>query len=366
MKLAFVISSLVLGGAERVLSLVANGLATRGHEVTVFTFSPPDATAHYPMHPHIRIANLGLAGESGGLLAALGANLRRVRTIRQELRSLRPQALVSFMDATNVLCLLASRGLAIPVVVAEHIDPSHHDIGPLWTFLRQHTYPLAASVLMLTSGLDAYFPKSIRKRCEVMPNPVEADCSGPCHLPLRGRCIVGLGRLSPQKGFDVLLHAFARVAPRHPDAQLWILGEGPDRPVLESLRNELGLAGRAHLPGLVPHPGPVLSRAHIFALSSRYEGFPLALCEALACGAATVSTTFSAGATDIVRNGENALIVPAEDSAALADALNQLFDDEPLRRRLAARAPEILTRFGLEKVLDMWEALLGRVAGKGA
>ncbi|MDQ7834272.1 MAG: glycosyltransferase family 4 protein [Humidesulfovibrio sp.] len=360
MNLCFVISSLVMGGAERVLALVANGLAEHGYNVTVLTFCGPDCAPHYQLHPTISLIPLGIEEKSGSLPASLWNNGRRIGTLRKVFDVMRPDAVISFMDSTNVLSILASRGLGIPVLVSEHIDPAQHDIGRIWNLLRHYTYPHASRVLLLTSGIDQYFPAPIRKRCTVMPNPVVVDCSGECPLPLEGRCIVGLGRLSPQKGFDILLQAFAQVAPKHPDSHLWILGEGPERAALEALRDTLGLRDRAHLPGSVPDPGPVLKRAHAFALSSRYEGFPLALCEALACGVATVSTVFSPGAMDILQDGENALVIPVEDTSALAEALDRLLADEKLRDGLSVHAPKILERFGLDKVIDLWEALLAQ------
>lgn len=349
-----------MGGAERVLSLVANGLAERGHDVSVSTLCGADKPLHYPIHPDIRLLPLGIEAASHSQPARVLNNGKRIRVLRAAIRKIAPEVVVSFMDTTNVLTILACAGLSIPVAVAEHIDPAQHDIGRIWNLLRHYTYPHASRVLLLTSGIDQYFPAPIRKRCTVMPNPVVVDCSGECPLPLEGRCIVGLGRLSPQKGFDILLQAFAQVAPKHPDSYLWILGEGPERAALEALRDTLGLRDRAHLPGSVPDPGPVLKRAHAFALSSRYEGFPLALCEALACGVATVSTVFSPGAMDILQDGENALVIPVEDTSALAEALDRLLADEKLCDGLSVHAPKILERFGLDKVIDLWEALLAQ------
>lgn len=358
LRIAFVISSLRMGGAERVLSLVANGLADRGHKVSVLTFQPEDTAPHYPLSPSIALRQLDLATHGGSFLSGLGNNLRRIRTLRRQLRRLAPDAVVAFMDATSVLCILATRGLAMPVFAAEHIDPAHHDIGPIWTMLRQLSYPFATKVLLLTSGIDAYFSPRIRARCVVMPNPVEVDCSGDPQLELHGQAVVGMGRLHPQKGFDLLLRAFAKIVQQHPKAMLWILGEGPERGVLEALRDALGLSGRAFLPGAVTNPGPVLRQAEVFALPSRYEGFPLALCEALACGLPAVSTRFSVGVKDIAHHEENALVIPPNDVDVLSMALDRLLGDEALRARLAAAAPLILQRYGLESVLDRWEALI--------
>lgn len=359
MRIAFVISTLNMGGAERVLSLLANGLAERGHNITIYSFSRPGTRPYYALDEAISVVPLGLSGTSSSLVGALANNAGRIRVLRRELRELSPDAVLPLMDATNIITILACAGLGIPVLAAEHIDPARHDIGRIWNTLRNITYPFARRVLLLTSGIDAYFPEAVRKRCRVMPNPVVVDCGGPTDFPLTAPAIIGLGRLADQKGFDILIKAFALIADNHPDAKVWILGEGDKRAELEKLTNDLGLADRVHLPGAVDAPGAYLAQADIFAMPSRYEGFPIALCEALACGVATVATEFSAGARDILDHENNALVIEREDVDGLAKALDTLLTDKALRDRLAEKGLGILNRYGLDPVLDKWEALLG-------
>jgi len=206
-------------------------------------------------------------------------------------------------------------------------------------------------------------------RCMVLPNPVESPAEGESAPPLglpAGRVLLALGRLAPEKGFDLLLTAFADLAPSRPHWSLVILGEGPERPRLEAQRRRLGLEGRTHLPGAVADPSAWLRRAKLFVLSSRYEGFSNALCEAQAWGVPAVAFDCESGPAEILRHGVSGLLVPPGDVPALAASLARLMDDEALRRSMAARAPEVVQRFGLEKVLDLWEALFGRVLAGGA
>ncbi|HWR03274.1 MAG TPA: lipid II flippase MurJ [Humidesulfovibrio sp.] len=363
LRVALVISSLGLGGAERSLCLLAGGLARRGHEVHVLSFDTPDAAPFFPLDAAVRLHGLDLNGTAGSAWGGLRANARRVARLRGSFRALKPDVALGFMDTTNVLCLLAGLGLGLPAIATEHTDPDRHDIGRAWNFLRRLSYPLAARVTTQTEAVRARLPG----RVSVIPNPVAApapDTQADTQAGTQDRQLLALGRLAPEKGFDLLLAAFASLATSRPRWRLTILGEGPERTRLEAQRRSLGLEDRVDLPGAVRDPGPWLRRADIFVLSSRFEGFSNALCEALAHGLPAVAFDCPSGPAEIVRPGVDGLLVPEADVPALAAALARLMDDEALRLGMAARAPEVLERFGLEKVLDLWEALFLDVTAK--
>ena len=365
MNLTLVISSLATGGAERVISIMANYWAERGEKVTLLTFDTGGEPS-YSLHAGVRHRPLKLEADSPNAVVGLFRNLRRLQVLRRAVRESRPDLVISFVDKTNVVTLLATLWMKIPVIVSERIDPSSYQIGKIWNLLRQVSYGRADALVCQTPRALAYFRPVTDEKGHVIPNPVapllpnkqereQGDSEG------RGRVIVGMGRLTAQKGFDLLLRAFKILSPLHPHWSLKILGDGPLLKELQAQVASFGLSGRIELPGRVSDPYFELSRADIFVLSSRFEGFPNALLEAMACGLPVVSFDCPSGPREIIRDGVDGLLVPPEDVNALAATLGRLMGDDAERKRLAKRAPEVLNRFGLDEVMGKWDELFGRI-----
>jgi glycosyltransferase involved in cell wall biosynthesis len=163
--------------------------------------------------------------------------------------------------------------------------------------------------------------------------------------------------LSEEKNCGEMLVAFSRLAQRHPDWDLVVLGEGPERAALESARDALGLRGRAFLPGRAGNVGEWYARAELFVSSSRFEGFPNSLVEAMAYGVPAVSFDCDTGPRDIIRHDVDGLLVRPGDTAALTAALDRVLSDPALRARLAARASDARTRFSMDRIAREWEEL---------
>jgi len=355
-RLTLVIYSLVAGGAERVMATMANHWAGKGWTIHLLTLD--SKAPFYALDPRVQHRALGLAGVSKNPVQGVLNNFGRARKLRRAILETTPDAVISLMSETNVLTLLAMAGSNTPVLVQEQIDPHEQPIQLHWKLLRRWTYPLAARVVALNDRSLRYFPSRVRKRGRIIPNP--AVVSGPPRPPLScnggPKKMMAMGRLDPQKGFDMLLRAFAGAADAYPEWSLEILGEGPLRAELEALVEELGLTGRASLPGTTKDPFEKLRKADLFAMSSRYEGFPLSLCEAMGCGLPAISFDCPTGPGEIIRHGVDGLLVPAGDVDAFGAAMELLMGDAARREGMAAKAPEVLTRFSLKRVMGLWEA----------
>jgi len=346
------------------MTQMANYWAGHGHGVTLVTLDEAERD-FYVVHPAVARVGLGLARPSFGLRQALINNLDRIKALREAIRRSDPHVVISFVDKTNVLTLMATVGLSIPVVVSERIDPRHHGIERLGAFLRWVFYRHATALVIQTDGLRRWAHGLIDPRAVyVIPNPLAQEIEGDGRPVKSGgteNVVVSMGRLVAQKGFDDLLKAFARCTRSRPDWSLVIIGEGPERDRLGALAAELGVQSRIRLVGRLADPVAILRRAELFVLASRYEGFPNALVEAMACGLPVVSTDCPSGPRDIIRQGVDGVLVPPDDVAALAEAMGRLMDDPLERRRLGARAVEVVERFNVQTIMQSWSDLLSRI-----
>lgn len=355
MRIGCVIASLGSGGAERVMLSLCTAWAARGDTVTLFTFDDGRQDFHAVPVGVTRVA-LDIAGVSTSPLGAVRANAARLRTLRRALRSEAFDVIVSFTDRTNVSTLLAARGLRIPVVISERIDPRRHDIGTAWSALRRLTYRGATALVVQTERVRSWAETHVSpSRVHVIGNPLREVAAPLVAAGDRAATIAAIGRLVPQKGFDTLLRAFALVHRTHPTWRLVISGEGPLRTSLEAQAAELGLSAAVSLPGRTNAVDDVLAGSAVFVLSSRYEGFPNVLLEAMASGCACVATDCDSGPSDLLDQEALGLLVPVDDAAALAGAMTRLLDDPALRSRLGESARASTQRFAPARTLQAWD-----------
>ncbi|UWU18385.1 glycosyltransferase family 4 protein (plasmid) [Rhizobium sullae] len=355
LKVLIVLPALGAGGTERVVNMLANHWAEVGYDVTLLTLENHDATPYYTFSPRVRIRRIGVPPRRAPFLVATWLAFLRVRRMRAEISRRKPDFLLSFLTRTNLLALVATLGTGIPTVVSERNNPDAQPFGPLWKLLQRTLYPRAFGLVTMTQGAMDHFSIAQRRRSWVIPNAV--------NLPVGWRdrrgsnVLTAVGRLTRQKGFDLLLQAFARIEARFPSWRLVIWGEGEARQELEAQREALGLASRVDLPGVTKTPGEWIETTDIFVLSSRYEGWGIVLLEAMAAGLPVVSFACKWGPEVMITNGHDGLLVPPEDIGALAQALEQTISDSELRRRLAANACRSADKYSRQSVLSAWDQM---------
>ena len=362
-RITFVTSSMGSGGAERVLSIVANELARRGSAVSIIATSTHKTKPFYTLVTGVSFTTPFAGRAYRHKIAAVLAFARIQKDLRSKVLETVPDVIVSFVDKTNTLTCAALGKCGIPIVACEHIYPPQQPLGFFWKAARRLFYLRAAVLTVLTEEAIDFFPLSMRSKTVVLPNPVLPPPSGISEASaVKTKRIVSAGRFTDQKGFDRLIRAFANSSSSRPGWTLRILGDGPKRAELEALRDSLGLGEKVELPGVTAEIYKEYTQAAFYVLSSRFEGFPMTLCEALSSGLPAVAMDCMTGPRHILRDGVDGLLVPDVDEMALAAAMGRLMDDEALRARLAARAPDVVDRFSLDRVMRLWEEIFRRAS----
>jgi glycosyltransferase involved in cell wall biosynthesis len=362
MRILFLVSSMEGGGAERVAALLSNAWAGIGHEVVLMPTFSGRGGCSYPLAPEVELRFLADALATPFARNSLG----RLLALRREVRAIAPDVVVSFLTNVNVAAILA-RGAA-PVVVSERIYPPLMPLSQRWELLRRITYSTSDCVVMQTrQGLE-WLSRSIPgARGAVIGNPLQlplprgAPALGPEEvIPGSAKLLLSVGRLDPQKNFGLLIEAFARLGEQFAEWHLAILGEGAERGALERAITASGAAGRISLPGRSGDMGAWYGRADAFAMTSRFEGFPNALLEALGHGVPSLSLDCPSGPADLIEDGGNGILLPAEaDADVVAASLGTLMArDWP---ELPQRSRALRERYDAGTIAEEWVALFERV-----
>ena len=357
-RIAVFVHALAGGGAERVAVVIANELARRHYRVDLVV---QHLTGPYvsDVLPDVRIVNLD-------------CELRHLPwAFRRYLKQSKANGVLSFMTGYNVIAAFASLGIDTAVVVSEQTSLSVRNKG--WSDWQRFVSPLMvpayrrvrAVVTVSRQMLEEFRAAGVPpERLVWIPNPVAdslveytSDASTSKPGGASADVVVGVGRLTVQKDFETLIRAFD-VVRRTWNARLLILGEGPERGRLESLVSELEIEEKVDMPGFVHPPWPLMAQASVLAMSSRWEGWPNVLMEALALGVPVVSTDCPTGPAEILDNGRFGRLVPVRDAAALAEAIIDTLDHPPNPAYLKSRTD----RWSVATITDQYlNALRGGV-----
>lgn len=365
MHIALIISSLSPGGAERVLSQLANAWISGGHKVSIITFSEPRTLPFYPLDESIHLHQLDLlVRQKSSSFRRLKNILKRILKLRQALKRVKPDVVISFVDVTNITVLLAGTRLHIPTIVCERTHPQYYRLPAVYNRLRLLTYSWARRVICQTASASEYFSNISYRKKAIIPNYVkkpgyqknEADVLRPVQK------IMSVGRLCSNKGFTTLIKAFSEVVHQKPNLTLTIYGEGAERQNLEALIRELDLTGKIFLPGIIKDVEAALYQADLFVFPSLYEGFPNVLCEAMAVGLPVIASNCS-GNIDIVQEGVDGRLFVVGDVGQLKRLMRELIKDAPQRVKLSKGAMQLPDRFSQEAILQKWDAALREAVG---
>jgi len=366
-RIAIFTPSLAAGGAERISVNIANGLSEKGLEVDLIAAMPDDDFSQ-DVSNHVNVFHLD-AKRVITSIPALSMYLRRAR----------PKVLLSSQTHANLVAIWANMIAGGPsrVAICEHfnisrrdnISSNHREIILPWFAAK--FYPRADRIISVSEGVarDLSVTANIPfEQIQVIYNPVvdlnlvEQSLAVPAHswfgegmLPV----ILGVGRLTTQKRFDILIRAFEIVLKKR-DARLLILGEGEERGNLENLIKQLGLEDVVDLNGFEANPYAYMKRASVFVLSSAAEGLPTALIEAMACGVPVVSTDCPSGPSEILESGRFGRLVAVGDVQAMADTIEDILESPPDVTTARIRAMDFSIEQGVSKYYEMLMELISK------
>lgn len=356
MKILFFIDSLKSGGAERVVSRLAEHWREKGYEIVIATTLLPD-TDFYKVEGAKRIAS-GLTNPTFSIFETVMMNARRAVFCYRTMRNEKPDIVLSFMTNMALFSLVANKFARLPLLISERQNPEKQNISRLFRMLRRILYPFAEKIVFVSQGVADAYPWINPQKKAVIWNP-----ASPLPLAKGGsstsRTLLSIGRLVPAKGHDMLLEAFATLQNKYPEWILRIAGDGKRREELKQHAFDLGLAGKVVFLGTVETIPQEIHDADLFVLSSRYEGFPNALVEAMSAGVASISFDCPHGPAEIITHEKTGLLVAAEDTPALARAMDSLMRNDAKRNALGtAGRLSIQETLSIPHIAQQWEELM--------
>ena len=349
MKVAFVIDSLKSGGAERAVSNISLAMED-DHEVDVIVFDSENRG--YPHGGQLIDLNI-ISSES--LLGKISNVIKRSFALRRLYRQKNYDGIFTFMEAAGFPSVLASR----ETIVSVHDNPKSlpRNYKPFYPLLYSRAKKIAACAQAIESKLKAEYGFSNLTTVYNAVNVAQAIELSKEPIDEKSPFILAVGRLAPQKGFDLLIDAFAQSQAKT-TVKLIILGEGKDREALQQQILRYGLEDRIILKGNIDNPFAYYARAEFFVLSSRHEGFPNILIEALACECPCVAFDCETGPNEIIHHGTNGLLVPAEDVPALTQEIDYLAASQPMQQLLRSKARDSIKHLSPQQIANDWLALI--------
>ena len=360
MKIMFVVLSLGKGGAERVVSVLANSFVEMHHDV-VITFTANKKICYTISD---KIKTICLENEWSFNQKAFHRVFKRIQAIRKTVKSEKPDIVISFLSLVNMECAMALMNCRIPLIVSERSNPVVVPSDRITRLLRRIVYCRPNGFVFQTEGARQYFSKRIQRKSAVILNPLVSGL--PEHFTgERTKRIVSVGRLVKEKNYPLLIDAFDTFHKIKPTYTLEIYGEGDQEESIRRLIDEKGLTDSVKLMGFCKNVHERINDASLFVLTSNYEGLPNALMEAMAQGLPCISTDCPCGGPrTLINHQANGFLVKVGDVEGLTKAMVDILDN-PVYKGIGERAENIKSIASTEVVTEKWIDFIGEVINRG-
>lgn len=360
-KIVFFISSMVKAGAQRVVMNLTLYYRELGYQVVLVTPYQDKDEYEVPTDVQRILSDLTEEEKSNSRIKNF---LKRLQKLRRIWKEVKPEFILSFMGKTNFMALASSRGLRIPVFVSVRSAPEREYYSKAMRFLSKTLFCLANGIILQTEDARAYFPKRMQKKTVILPNPINPLFMKDRWDGERKQEIVTVGRIDKNKNHQMILQAFSRIHQEYPEMKVVLYGDGPEKENLENLAMKLELQDKVFFPGSMNQMQDRIDKSRIFVLSSKVEGMPNVLLEAMSLGLACISTDCPCGGPrTMIKDHENGILIPVDDVDALETALREILDTPELEERLGRNASLVGKELSPEKVNRMWKEYIEKNRG---
>lgn len=283
--------------------------------------------------------------------------------LRKLKKKFSPDVVIAFPDVGYISTLTTFLFARVPIVASERVAPRFAPISLPWRLLRLMVMWRANAVVVVASDIRKDLRNIKGQKIEVIPGPIRKIDHRPHEreTPDGRRRFLCIGRLVDQKGFDLVIQAFASLSMACPEWDLWIVGIGPRQGDLEEAARQCGVLERTSFLPPVHRVEQYLSEADVFVLPSRFEGYPRVLAEAMMAGLPCIASDCPGGSTEMIQHSENGLIFSNESISELTDAMVLLAQNPDIRRKLAANAPGVYDQCSAEHAGAKWVGLIEEI-----
>ncbi len=339
MRICFFYSSMQAGGAERQTAVLSNYLVAKGHDVTILTMD--DKPSFYALDDKVSHVNLDLMHSSKNFIEAIVRNFSNVKKIQSELEKINPDVVICLAINYCLFASLARKKLNYKIIGYEQTNPFAVKKG-FWNKSKKWISKKCDGFIFQTSGAKGFYPRKVQDRSFIMPNciiPEQFSCEDKDWQDRVG--VLAAGRMIESKCFDDLIKAFSIVHKTYPEVTLDIYGDGNKKEDLLELTKKLELDQVVNFRGKSSTMYADYASHKIFVMTSRLEGMPNVLVEALASGCACVSVNCDFGPSELIHDGENGLLVDVYDVAGVAKGIIKLLTNDEYARQLSESAKTI-------------------------
>lgn len=353
MNIMFCLGSLGIGGAERVITNLANTfIKDKNNKVSIIVST--HKTNVYQLDKKIRFEVIDSLEEKNKIKKII----KRIIKTKKIIKDINPDIIIAFLPEPSIRISMLKKQLNVPVIISVRDDPKVDYKKFKMRLPMKLFFNVADAFVFQTEEQRSYFSKSIQSKSTIIFNPINNKFICESYEGKRNNKIVSAGRLLPQKNQKLLIDSFSIVNKKYPEYELHIYGEGALREELQQQINDLGLNNKVFLDGLTDNLKDKIYKARMFVLSSVHEGLPNALLESMALGTPCITTKFSGGGAEaIIKNKKNGLLVK-NNSKDLSDAIIYYIENEEQAALFGKCASEEMKKYTQEEITKQWYSFI--------